>query len=107
MVLIRNAFFAAVLVATSATALGLVGCGDDDNGTNNPPDGAPPTPPPVNPPVNPPPPPGPPDGGDGGCNFNDFVINLINTQTTDTAKPSTDLGDNCVDNQTPFPTTLF
>ena len=106
MVSFRNVFFAAVLAATSAGVLAL-GCGDDDNGTGPQTDSGPPTPPPVNPPVNPPPPPGPPDGGDGGCNFNDFVINLINTQTTDTATPSTDLGDNCVDNQTPFPSTIF
>jgi hypothetical protein len=37
------------------------------------------------------------DSGDAGtqCTFAGFVINLINTDTTASAQPSTDLGDNC------------
>ena len=48
------------------------------------------------------------DGGDAGpCKFNDFVTGLITNSTTATALPSLDLGDKCVDDQTPFPSTLF
>jgi hypothetical protein len=47
------------------------------------------------------------DGGDGGCDFNAFVIGLIQNHTSSTEQPSTDLGQNCVDTQTPFPSTLF
>jgi hypothetical protein len=39
------------------------------------------------------------DGGDGGCNFATFVKGLVATDTTMTALPSTDLGQNCTDNQ--------
>lgn len=90
---------AAALVATML--LGLSGCGDDDVGNGPNPDAGNDV---VNPP---PPPPPPPDGGDAGCNFTQFVTDLVNTQTTPTAKPSNDLGDNCTDNQTPFPATFF
>jgi hypothetical protein len=48
-----------------------------------------------------------PDGNPPGCEFNAFVTGLINNSTNATALPSTDLGENCVDNQTPFPATLF
>lgn len=34
---------------------------------------------------------------DGGCTFAGFVTNLITTQTTATAVPSTDLGEKCTD----------
>ena len=48
------------------------------------------------------------DGGDAGpCKFNDFVTGLITNSTTATALPSVDLGEKCVDDQTPFPSTLF
>jgi hypothetical protein len=36
-------------------------------------------------------------GGDGACNFATFVIGLIQNDTNGTALPSTDLGQNCVD----------
>lgn len=51
---------------------------------------------------------GTPDGGDGGCTFAGFVMNLISTQTTSSAVPSTDLGDQCTPStsQTDF-ATLF
>jgi hypothetical protein len=47
------------------------------------------------------------DGGDGGCDFNTFVIGLIQNHTNNTDSPSTDLGQNCVDTHTPFPMTVF
>jgi hypothetical protein len=40
----------------------------------------------------------PPDGG-GDCAFADFVIGLINKDTTATATPSTDLGQSLQDSQ--------
>jgi hypothetical protein len=56
----------------------------------------------------PPPDGGPqPDAGDGGCDFNAFVTDLITNHTNSTDLPSTDLGEACVDTQTPFPATLF
>jgi hypothetical protein len=41
------------------------------------------------------------DGGDGStvCNFATYVSGLITTGTSDTTAPTTDLGDNCTDNQ--------
>lgn len=50
-----------------------------------------------------------PDGRtDGGpCDFNQFVTGLIQNHTNDKDLPSVDLGENCVDTQTPFPSTLF
>jgi hypothetical protein len=39
------------------------------------------------------------DGGDAGCDFATFVINLIDNDTTNAAQPSTDLGQNCTDQQ--------
>lgn len=102
------------LLATAAALTGvmaMVGCGDDDPGsaaadagndvivTN--PEGGP----------NPNPEAGGGDsggdGGDAGCKFNDFVLGLIKNSTTATALPSADLGDKCVDDQTPFPATTF
>jgi len=47
------------------------------------------------------------DGDAGPCDFNAFVTDLIKNHTNNTDQPSTDLGQNCVDTQTPFPTTLF
>jgi hypothetical protein len=35
----------------------------------------------------------------GACDFAAFVINLVNTDTTMTAQPSTNLGQTCVDQQ--------
>lgn len=50
----------------------------------------------------------PSEGGDGGpCDFNQFVIGLIQNHTNSTDQPSVDLGQNCVDTKTPFPSTLF
>jgi len=43
---------------------------------------------------------GNPDGSTN-CNFAVFVSNLIQTQTTATSTPSTDLGQNCSDNRDP------
>jgi hypothetical protein len=41
------------------------------------------------------------DGGDGGpCDFNQFVIGLIQNHTNNTDLPSQDLGQNCVDTHT-------
>jgi hypothetical protein len=40
-----------------------------------------------------------PDGGDAGCNFATFVIGLINNHTNGSDQPSTDLGQNCVDDR--------
>jgi hypothetical protein len=37
------------------------------------------------------------DGGDAKCNFATFVLNLIKNDTTATATPSTNLGQNCTD----------
>jgi hypothetical protein len=91
-----------------ALACTVVACGDDDNGggpgkTDGGTDGQTPG--------NDGGPPG--DGGrDGGpnqCTFAGYVINLINTQTTPSAVPTTDLGDQCTpstsqaDFQTLFP----
>jgi hypothetical protein len=44
------------------------------------------------------------DAGDGSCNFAAFVIGLIDADTTMSATPSVDLGQNCVDdhNQADF-----
>jgi hypothetical protein len=40
------------------------------------------------------------DASDGGpCDFATFVLNLVDNDTTMTALPSTDLGQNCVDQQ--------
>jgi hypothetical protein len=40
------------------------------------------------------------DASDGGpCDFATFVLNLVDADTTMTALPSTDLGQNCVDQQ--------
>jgi hypothetical protein len=48
------------------------------------------------------------DGGDAGpCDFNTFVIGLIQNHTNSTDQPSIDLGQNCVDTHTPFPSTVF
>jgi len=94
----------AALIA--GTIFSVAGCGDDDDNPGNPDTG---TDAPVSDQVNP-----PTDGGndvktdaDGGCNFTQFVIDLVNANTNNTAKPSTDLGDNCTDNQAPFPATFF
>ena len=89
----RFSLFAAAVLMTSAVT-GLVGCGDDDDNPVNPTDGGGDV-------VN------PTDGGDAGCKFNDYVLNLINTQTNGTSLPTTDLGDNCTDDKTPFPATTF
>jgi hypothetical protein len=50
---------------------------------------------------------GHPDAGDGGCDFNTFVMQLIMNHTNSTDLPSTDLGQNCTDTQTPFPASFF
>ena len=44
---------------------------------------------------------GPPGDGaaDAGCNFATFVTGLITNHTNGTDKPSTDLGQGCIDNQ--------
>jgi len=47
------------------------------------------------------------DAGDGGCDFNTFVMGLVMNHTNSTDLPSTDLGDNCTDTQTPFPASFF
>jgi hypothetical protein len=49
------------------------------------------------------------DAGDGGdaCDFNTFVIGLIQNHTNGTDQPSTDLGQNCTDTHTAFPMTVF
>jgi hypothetical protein len=47
------------------------------------------------------------DAGDGGCDFNAFVMGLVMNHTNSTDLPSTDLGDNCTDTQTPFPASFF
>jgi hypothetical protein len=39
------------------------------------------------------------DGGDGGCNFATFVKGLVAADTTMHAIPSTDLGQECTDDQ--------
>jgi hypothetical protein len=44
-------------------------------------------------------PPGDGGGGDAGCNFATFVTGLITNHTNGTDKPSTDLGQGCIDNQ--------
>jgi hypothetical protein len=51
--------------------------------------------------------PGNPDASDGGCDFNTFVMQLIMNHTNSTDLPSTDLGQNCTDTQTPFPASFF
>lgn len=87
-----------VVLAAFALAAGAlqVGCGDDDDNHNQPEPGAETGAPETGP------------GPDAGpCKFNDFVTNLINTQTTATAVPSTDLGETCTDDQTPFPASMF
>ncbi|MDB4944290.1 MAG: hypothetical protein JWP97_3824 [Labilithrix sp.] len=85
--------FASVILAAAAFQ---VGCGDDD-GHDSPDTGTADT--------------GTPDTGpgvDGGtCKFNDFVTRLIDNSTTATALPSTDLGEKCTDDQTPFPASMF
>jgi hypothetical protein len=90
-----------LILATSLALGGLsVACGDDDSGSGpSSLDGG-------GPETSKPPPPNPeggpnPDGSvpDGGCNFATYVIGLINTQTTPSAKPDTTLGAGCVDNQ--------
>lgn len=107
----RAFLFACATVVAAAGA--LAACGGDDNavhpGTDGgvdaiaPNDGAPPAD------GGDAAPPG--DGGDGGdggpCDFNQFVTGLIQNHTNNTDLPSTDLGQNCVDTQTPFPATLF
>lgn len=48
------------------------------------------------------------DAGDGGpCDFNQFVMGLIQNHTNSKDLPSVDLGQNCVDKQAPFPSTVF
>lgn len=86
---------ALALAFSSAFIALLAACGDDENGGT-------PTPPTTNDGGTPDaaPPPGP-------CQFNDFVLGLINTSTNGTALPSEDLGDNCTDTQTPFPEATF
>jgi hypothetical protein len=93
-----------VLVATAV--VGVSGCGDDDDNPGDPDTG---TDAPVSFPDQfvPPSDGGPDSKIDAGCNFTQFVIDLVNANTNATALPSTDLGDNCVDNQTPFPATFF
>lgn len=102
---LKTTLGAALLV--SASVFGIAACGDDDNAGPSPTNeaGADQSTPPPNNPI---------DGGsdspttpEAGCKFNDFVLNLINTQTNFTSQPSADLGDNCVDDQTPFPATTF
>lgn len=92
----------ALAITCVALAIGgsafAAGCSDDDNNNNNNQDsGLADTAPPNG------------DGGaEGGpCKFNDFVQGLITNSTTPTALPSTDLGDNCTDDMTPFPATTF
>ena len=91
-------FLTAITVATVSLA---VACGDDDDSpptpgvdagkdvtVTPPPDTGPPKPLPDTGP--------PPDSGvDAGCTFAGFVIKLVNTQTTQSAIPSADLGDSC------------
>jgi hypothetical protein len=101
---LKTTLSCAILLSTSI--VGIAACGDDDNAGPNPTNeaGADQITPIPNNPI---------DGGndapsiDGGCKFNDFVLNLINTQTNFTSAPSTDLGDNCTDDQTPFPAATF
>ncbi len=71
-------------VAAVTTSAFAVACGDDSSSNNNPNGTAD----------------SGPDGnlantGDAGCTFAGFVTNLIGTQTTASAIPSTDLGDGC------------
>ncbi len=91
----KKLLFACLALSVAGAAF-QVGCGDDDSNPSNPDTGIPYTGPAS-------------DGGtEGGqCNFNDFVTGLINNSTNATALPSTDLGESCTDNQTPFPATLF
>lgn len=91
----KKLMFACLALSVAGAAF-QVGCGDDDSNPNNADTGTPDT--------------GTTDGGtEGGgpCKFNDFVLGLINNSTTATALPSTDLGDTCTDDQTPFPATTF
>jgi hypothetical protein len=91
-----------LLLASSLALGGLsVACGDDPSASGpSPLDGGG-----TETSINPPPPNpegGPnPDGSvpDAGCNFATYVIGLINTQTTPSAKPDTTLGAGCVDNK--------
>jgi hypothetical protein len=80
-----------------ASGFAVAACGEDDNAgsSGSTPDSGSPTGTPDSgfPTGNPDS--GGPDAGDGGCTFAGFVINLINTQTTPAALPSTDLGHQC------------
>ena len=87
--------FACIALSVAFAAF-QVGCGDDDNSNPNADTGVPDTGPATD---------GGPEGGP--CKFNDFVLGLINNSTTATALPSTDLGEKCTDDQTPFPATVF
>ncbi|HEX4446311.1 MAG TPA: hypothetical protein VH044_06240 [Polyangiaceae bacterium] len=104
------------IILSGLLAIGLAGamvaCGSGDDNNSSPPgttpdassDGTTPTPG-----IDSGTPPGtdgstPPgtDGGDSGigpCNFATFVKGLVASDTTMTALPSTDLGQNCTDNQ--------
>jgi hypothetical protein len=84
-----------LFLAACITASAVMGCSGDDNNTN---DGGPDASKDVTPAdvvVK--------DAGgdasDGSCNFAVFVTDLINNHTTMTDKPSTDLGQSCVDNK--------
>jgi hypothetical protein len=84
-----------LLVAACVATAGVVGCSSN----NNSPDGGPDASPSdaasdVNTNNN-----DAGDAGDAGCNFATFVIGLIDNDTTMSATPSTDLGQNCVDDQ--------
>jgi len=90
----RNKSLWTMAFAITAGAALVVACGDDDNAGSS---GGVDAGPGVDS--------GPKDGGSSGnvdsgdagtqCTFAGFVINLISTQSTPSAQPSTDLGDNC------------
>ena len=82
-----------LLIATCVAAVAL-GCnGDDNNNGDGGPDGS------KDVVTNDVATDGGADSGDGACNFAAFVTDLINNHTTSTDLPSTNLGQNCVDNQ--------
>jgi hypothetical protein len=90
----RHRASALVLAFVVATVGGIAACGDDDNAAGPPTQDS-----------GPPPPPPPADAGP--CDFNDYVTGLIQNNTNATSLPDETLGDNCVDNQTPFPESFF
>jgi len=100
MMRIRSAALASIVAL--ALVVGIAACGDDDNGATPGPTPTTDSGPPVVPP-------GSNDGGAdaGPCDFNAYVTGLIQNNTNATAVPTEDLGDNCVDTQTPFPDSFF